>query len=106
MRFPQAILALLMSSSMLAPAIAQHSVTRSSEASVGASVLGGLSVAWVAYEGSEFTVRALRSVQGSAVAAGLEQRVETSAMSPATERGGGTTLRCVGIYGYAYGPGA
>ena len=74
-------LGLLIGLSFLAPAVAQHSVARPSEASVGASVLGGLSAAWIAHEGSEFTVQSLRSVGNGLELSlrGVSNGVETSA---------------------------
>src|SRR5258706_16091909 len=72
---------MLISSSILAPALAQDSVARGSADSVGASALAGLSAAWVAYAGSEFTVQAIRASANGVelVLKGVGNAVETSA---------------------------
>jgi hypothetical protein len=82
MKFRKIAVAVLLGSSVVTSAVAQHGSTRPSEASVGASVLGGLSVAWVAYEGSEFTVKALRQVGNGIELSlkGVSNGVETSAL--------------------------
>ena len=81
MKLRKIALAVLIGSSILAPAMAQDSVARPSETSVGASVLVGLSAAWIAYEGSEFTVTAIKaSAQGVELSLkGVSEGIETSA---------------------------
>ena len=82
MKLRNRLIALLLGLAPLAPAAAQDSVTRGSNASVGASLLTGPAVAWIAHEGSEFTVKAIRatahgielSLQGASTA------IETSAL--------------------------
>lgn len=66
---------------MSALAQAQHSTAHPSEASVGASLMGGLSVAWIAHEGSEFTVQSMRAVGNGLELSlrGVSNGVETSA---------------------------
>lgn len=54
-----------------APAAHADSVERGSTASLGASLLVGVSAAWVAHEGSTFTVQAVQA-SGDVVALSLE----------------------------------
>lgn len=81
MKFRNAIFASLISLSAMAPATAGDSVERASATSVGASLLAGSVVAWTAYQGSEFTVKAVRaSGEGvELILQGASGAIETSA---------------------------
>ena len=82
MKLAKTLIAALISLSVLTPAMAQDSVARGSEASVGASVITGSAVAWVAHAGSEFTVKAIRAtVHGVELTLqGASTAIETSAV--------------------------
>jgi len=82
MKFRKNAVAVLIGLAVVVPAQAQHSVARPSEASVGASVVGGLSAAWVAYEGSEFVVQSARVVGNGIELSlkGVSNGVQTSAI--------------------------
>lgn len=105
MKLATLLVAALISSS----ALAQHSTARPSEASVGASVLSSLSAAWIAYEGSEFTVQSIRAVGNGLELSlrGVSNGIETSAIvakdaAAAASIAVGTSVRVVGeTTGYA-----
>ena len=107
MKLSNLVVAVLIGSSTVVQA--QHSVARPSEASVGASVLSGLSVAWIAYEGSEFTVQSIRAVGNGLELSlrGVNNGIETSALvakdaAVAASLTVGTVVRVVGeTTGYA-----
>lgn len=109
MKLRKIVLAVLIGASSLVPAMAQDSVARPSEASVGASVLVGLSAAWIAYEGAEFTVTAVKaSAQGVELSLkGVSAGIETSAtiakgMAEAASVAVGTNVKVVAeATGYA-----
>jgi hypothetical protein len=98
MRFRTIAVAVLMGSSVVTSALAQHSTLRGSDASVGASVVGGLSAAWIAYEGSEFVVLSAR-VAGNGIELslkGVSNGVETSAfVAREVSVGVGTSVKVV-----------
>lgn len=76
-----AILAGLLLVSLAAPAAADDSVQRASAASVGASLLAGSAVGWVAHEGSELTVKSVQATADGVtlVLRGASDALETSA---------------------------
>jgi hypothetical protein len=82
MKFRKIAVAVLLGSCVVTSAQAQHSTLRGSDASVGASVIGALSAAWIAYEGSEFVVTSARVVGNGIELSlrGVSNGVETSAL--------------------------
>lgn len=82
MKLKQTLIAALFALSAATPAAAQDSMERGSAASVSASLAAGYSAAWIAHQGAELTVRAIRtsanglelSLQGASAA------IETSAL--------------------------
>lgn len=102
MKFRTTVLASLIGLSVLAPAAAEDSVTRASEASVGASLLTASAVGWVAYSGSELTVRAVQAsgdgvilvLQGASGAVETSARVSGEAAQAASV-GVGTSVKVV-----------
>ncbi len=82
MKLRQRIVAGLIALAPLAPAAAQDSVARGSDASVGASVVTASAIGWVAHAGSELTVKAVRATaQGLELTLqGASSAVETSAL--------------------------
>lgn len=67
--------------SVSVPVSAQDSVTRASATSIGASLLVGSVAGWTAYQGSEFTVKAVRASGAGVelVLQGASGAIETSA---------------------------
>ena len=82
MKLKHSLIAALFAISAATPAAAQDSMERGSAASVGASLAAGYSAAWIAHQGAELTVRAIKgsangielSLQGASAA------IETSAL--------------------------
>ena len=114
MNLKKTLLASLLLLSIAAPAAADDSVQRASAASVGASLLAGSVVGWTAYQGSEFTVKAVRA-SGEGVELLLKDAsgaIETSAKASgeavqAASVGVGTSVRVVAeSTGYALMAGA
>jgi len=81
MKFRHLMLASMIGLSAIAPAAAEDSVARASTASVGASLLTASAAGWVAYEGAEFMVTAVRASGEGVVLVlqGVSRAVETSA---------------------------
>lgn len=75
------LLSALLLVSLAVPAAADDSVQRASAASVGASLLAGAAVGWVAHEGSELTVKAVEASGDGVMLTlrGASDAVETSA---------------------------
>lgn len=61
MKRKHSLIAALFAFSAATPAVAQDSMERGSAASVGASLAAGYSAAWIAHQGAELTVRAIKS---------------------------------------------
>ncbi len=102
MKLKNSLIAALFALCTAAPAAAQDSMERGSAASVSASLVAGYSAAWIAHQGAELTVRAIKtsangielSLQGAGAA------IETSALVAkdvveAASVGVGTTLQVV-----------
>jgi|SRR6185436_1671359 hypothetical protein len=87
------LIVLAMAGASASPAKAEDSVTRDSAASIGASLLVGSVVGWTAYQGSEFTVKAVRASGDGLelILQGASAAVETSAMVS------GETARAAGV---------
>ena len=81
MKFKQMAVAGLVSLAVAGPVVAEDSVQRASEASLGASLLTASVAGWVVYEGSEFTVKAVQASADGVVLVlqGASGAVETSA---------------------------
>lgn len=81
MRLKHTILAGLIFLAGAGAASADDSAVRASAASVGASLLAGSAVGWTAYQGSEFTVKAVRASGAGVelVLEGASGALETSA---------------------------
>lgn len=81
MKFRHLVLASMISLSVSAPAAAGDSIERASGASVGASLLTASVAGWVVYEGTEFTIKAVRASGDGVVLVlqGVSSVVETSA---------------------------
>ena len=81
MKLRKIAFAVLIGSSILAPAMAQDSVARASAASVESVGAVGQSVGWAVHAGSEFTVTAVKaSAQGVELSLkGVSEGIETSA---------------------------
>ncbi len=102
MKFRHAMFASLIGLSVLAPVAANDSVTRASEASVGASLLAASVAGWIVYSGSELTVKAVQDsgdgvvlvLQGASDAVGTSARVSGDAVQAASV-GVGTSVKVV-----------
>ena len=103
------MLAVLISLSNLAPAAAQDSVERGSAASVGASIAAGSGIAWIAHQGSEFTVKAIKatangfelSLQGASAAIETSATVTKEALESASVALGTSVKVVADASGYA-----
>ena len=104
-----ALVALSVAGPGVGPAVAGDSVERASDASLGASLVVGSVVGWAAYEGSEFTVKAIQAsgdglvlaLQGASAAIEASAEV-TSEAAQAASVGVGTSVKVVAeLTGYA-----
>ena len=106
MKFKQKMVAGLivvaMAGTGASPVAAEDSVTRASGASIGASLLVGSAAGWTAYQGSEFTVKAVRASGDGVelILQGASGAIETSAKvsgeaAHAASVGVGTSVKVV-----------
>lgn len=103
------LILLAIAGTAMLPARAEDSVARASATSIGASLLVGSVAGWTAYQGSEFTVKAIRAsgdgvelaLQGASGALETSAKISTEAAQAASV-GVGTSVRVVAeITGYA-----
>ena len=100
MKFRPAAMAMAIGLCATGPALGEDSVERGSAASLGASLVVGSVAGWAAYEGTEFTVKAVQASADGVVLVlkGASGAVETSATvsnEAAQAAGVGTSVQVV-----------